>query len=114
MTTIQPPPQEAPDRILERFFRLRYALIVIFTFSSAGCTGPGRLAKIVTALKDDPATVTASISSVYGVLKFTRTNPRTNQTITVHPDGTITIGAVPPPAAITVTLPGSITNPPLR
>jgi hypothetical protein len=56
----------------------------------AGCSSTN-ITALVGALKDDPATVSVNVSSVYGTLRFIRTNPRTNETVTVSPDGTVTI-----------------------
>lgn len=50
-----------------------------------------RLAPLVKQLKSDPATVSVTVSSVYGTFKFVRTNPGTNTTTTVTPDGTVTV-----------------------
>lgn len=58
-------------------------------------TGCADMAKLEGAMKDDPATVSTSINTVYGTAKLVRTNPATNQTVTVSPDGTVTIGAKP-------------------
>jgi hypothetical protein len=55
-----------------------------------GCSSTN-ITKLVGALKNDPATVCVNVSSVYGTVRFTRTNPRTNETVTVSPDGTIVI-----------------------
>lgn len=56
-----------------------------------GCSTPGRMAKLATALAKDPATVNVTISSVYGTMKFVRTNPGTNSVVKVLPDGTVTV-----------------------
>jgi len=57
-----------------------------------GCTGPTRgMASLVKQLKNDPATVSVSLSTVYGTLKFIRLNPGTNTETTVTPDGTVTV-----------------------
>jgi hypothetical protein len=49
------------------------------------------------ALAGDPATVMVDLRSVYGTLRFVRTNPGTNQSAVVSPDGTVTVrwNAVP-------------------
>jgi len=49
-------------------------------------------AKLVDALKDDPATVHFSITTIYGRVDLTRTNPQTNtMPHTITPDGTVTV-----------------------
>jgi len=49
------------------------------------------MASLVKQLKNDPATVSVSLSTVYGTLKFVRTNPGTNTETTVTPEGTVTV-----------------------
>ena len=53
-----------------------------------GCLNMGKLAR---ELGKDPATVNVSVTTIYGNLKFTRTNPGTNSTVTVAPDGTVNV-----------------------
>lgn len=68
---------------------MRMIVLILPVSLLAGCTN---LNGLVTALKDDPATVSASVMTPYGSLKFVRTNPHgTNQTVTVSPDGTVVI-----------------------
>lgn len=55
-----------------------------------GCSTVG-MAKLIRELKDDPATVSVSITHPYGNVRFVRTNPMTNQTVTVTPDGNVTV-----------------------
>lgn len=57
----------------------------------AGTVGCTSLDKVVAQLKDDPAIVSGSVMTPYGSMKFTRVGSRTNETITVGGDGTITI-----------------------
>jgi hypothetical protein len=60
---------------------------LLFTF---GCTG---MSGVVKQLKNDPATVVVHVNTIYGTLSFQRVGVlRTNQTETVSPDGTITVG----------------------
>jgi hypothetical protein len=54
----------------------------------SGCAGMGTLVK---QLKGDAATVSVSLTTIYGNLKFVRTNPGTNTETTVTPDGTVTV-----------------------
>ncbi len=65
-------------------------LLFIAAIACAGCVNVGKLTK---DLSRDNATVSASVSTVYGTMKIVRSNPTTNQTVTVSPDGTITIGS---------------------
>jgi len=65
-------------------------ILVLFCVVCSGCSSTN-ITKLVGALKNDPATVCVNVSSVYGTVRFTRTNPRTNETVTVSPDGTIVI-----------------------
>jgi hypothetical protein len=59
---------------------------------ATGCTSG--MSKMAKALANDKATVTGSVTSIYGTMKFVRTNPQgTNQSVTVSPDGTVTITA---------------------
>jgi hypothetical protein len=51
------------------------------------------MAKLVRELRNDPATVNVRITSVYGTITFTRTNPQTNGLAhSIAPDGTVTVG----------------------
>lgn len=66
----------------------------ILAFSCTGCFGPD-VAKAIKAMGQDPATVHLRVSSVYGVVELSRTNPQTNSLPhTVSPDGTITVESV--------------------
>ena len=66
-------------------------LLVLSLFTTAGCMGPG-ISKALKELAKDPATVHLRVSSVYGVVEFSRTAPRTNSLPhTISPDGTITV-----------------------
>lgn len=69
-------------------------IVGILAFSCTGCFGPD-VAKALTAMGKDPATVHLRVSSVYGVVELSRTNPQTNSLPhTVSPDGTITVESV--------------------
>lgn len=59
-------------------------------FLCCGCSSTG-MAKLAKELKGDQATISSSIQSVYGTVKFVRTNPGTNSTVTIAPDGTVTV-----------------------
>jgi hypothetical protein len=57
----------------------------------AGCTG---VSKLIKSGGNDHATVSGTVTSIYGTMKFVRTNPAgTNQSVTVSPDGTVTVTA---------------------
>jgi len=72
--------------------KLKYlkSLILLTLVSASGCSSTN-ISKLAAQLKNDPATVNMSVQSVYGTIKFTRTNPGTNSTVTVSPDGTVTV-----------------------
>ena len=56
-----------------------------------GCMS-NKLDKVVKELAKDNATVNIRVTTVYGTLFFTRTNPNTNSAPhTVAPDGSVTI-----------------------
>lgn len=46
---------------------------------------------LVKQLKNDPATVSISLTTIYGNLRFIRTNPGTNTETSVNPDGTVVV-----------------------
>lgn len=78
---------------------MKKLLLLIGCASLTGCFGPD-VAKAIKALGNDPASVHLRVSSVYGVVEFTRTAPKTNSLPhTVSPDGTITVDGVKPVAA---------------
>jgi hypothetical protein len=57
----------------------------------SGCSTTN-ISKLAQSLAKDDATVVVKVGSVYGTGFFVRTNPRTNQTVVVSPDGTVSIG----------------------
>ena len=66
-------------------------LLLLVSTLVSGCFGPD-VAKAIKAMGNDPATVHLRVSSVYGVVELTRTNPGSNSLAhTVAPDGTITV-----------------------
>ncbi|HYG23368.1 MAG TPA: hypothetical protein VEH04_11345 [Verrucomicrobiae bacterium] len=79
--------QSAADVPIRRILSM-IALASMLTLST-GCRSAG-LVSLAEHLKDDPAIVSAQISSVYGTVKFTRVGGQTNS-VTVSPDGTITV-----------------------
>ncbi len=66
-------------------------LLAAVLLLAAGCTSTD-ITELMKATSESDATVVVNVSSVYGTAKFIRTNPRTNQTATISPDGTVTIG----------------------
>lgn len=58
---------------------------------TAGCSSTN-IAELMHETAQSDATVIVNISSIYGTAKFIRANPRTNQTMTISPDGTVTVG----------------------
>ena len=64
----------------------------IAAFAMTGCATSG-MNKMLSQLKNDPASFHVRVSSVYGTIELTRANPLTNSAAyTVSPDGTITVG----------------------
>lgn len=79
-----------------------FALLIAVAGLGLGCSTTN-IAELVKAMSQSDATVVSKINTIYGTSSFIRTNPRTNQTATISPDGTVTIGvkfspAVPAPA----------------
>lgn len=75
-------------KTIRKFWPLVLALALVL-FLPTGCTG---LASTVRELKEDPAIISAQITTIYGNLKFTRVGSRgTNETVSVATDGTISI-----------------------
>ena len=67
-------------------------MLLLSLLLAAGCAGCTGLASTVKELKDDPAIVTGQINTIYGTAHFTRVGvTHTNSTVTVSPDGTITV-----------------------
>jgi len=56
-----------------------------------GCSSTN-ISRLASELAKDDATVIVNVGTVYGTMKVIRTNPRTNQTVTISPDGTVAIG----------------------
>jgi uncharacterized lipoprotein YmbA len=67
-------------------------LALLSALAFTGCSSTN-ITKLAQQLKDDPATVSVTVSSIYGTVRFVRTNTRTNQTLTVSPDGTVSVGS---------------------
>ena len=74
---------------MKRFLTiLTLAPIALF---NQGCSTTN-ITKLTTALAKDPAIVVVKVSSVYGVVNFTRIGSNTNS-VTITPDGVVTVGA---------------------
>lgn len=73
----------------------RILLIFVFTVAAAvtlaltGCTNG--VAGVARALAKDPATVSVKINTIYGTASLVRVGVQTNNSVTVSPDGTVTI-----------------------
>lgn len=65
-------------------------LLFLLPLCVAGCSATN-LTKLTNALAKDPAIVSAKVTGVYGTAQLTRVGSVTNQTVTVSPDGTITV-----------------------
>lgn len=55
---------------------------------SNGCVNASKLAR---ELGKDNATVVVDVGTVYGTAKIIRTNPTTNHSVTITPNGNVTI-----------------------
>jgi hypothetical protein len=54
-------------------------------------TGCSSLPDVARVLKGDNATVVVKVNTVYGTGSFIRTNPDTNHSVTISPDGTVAV-----------------------
>lgn len=71
----------------KRIFALTFLVALIPALT--GCSG---MAKFQRAIANDPAIVSAQITSVYGTAKLVRVGGcPTNTSVTVSPDGTVTV-----------------------
>jgi predicted small secreted protein len=89
-------------------------LLLVAACLTMGCFGPD-VAKAMKELAKDPASVHLRVSSVYGVIEFTRTAPLTNTLAhSISPDGTITVTDRPQyePALVPAPLRGASRVPP--
>jgi hypothetical protein len=72
--------------------KILFALALLSTFTT-GCVSNGGLAHLAETLAKDPATVSVRVTTVYGTLYFTRTNPGTNTLAhSIAPDGGVKVG----------------------
>ena len=60
----------------------------------AGCSSTNA-AKIISAAAKDPATVQIKVTTIYGNVSYTRIGARTNETVTVSTDGSVTVKTNP-------------------
>lgn len=74
--------------------RILFASLALLSLTLVGCSTNG-MSKLVGQLKGDPATVSATVTSVYGTVKLVRIGGQTNNAVTVGPDGTVTITPKP-------------------
>jgi hypothetical protein len=66
------------------------ATLIGLAFIASGCMTAGRLAK---ELAKDDATAVVDITSIYGRARIVRSNPKPGHSVTVMPDGMVTITA---------------------
>lgn len=64
-------------------------LTLISLLALTGCSSTN-ITKLTQALARDPAIVSARITSIYGVVQFTRVGS-TNGSVTIGPDGTLSV-----------------------
>lgn len=70
---------------------MKRAIFFSATLFLTGCSSTN-ITKLVEQLKNDPATVSVHVTTVYGTVSFNRVGTlKPNQSETVSPDGTITI-----------------------
>ena len=66
-------------------------VLVLASLLATGCSATN-ISKLVTAIGKDPASVSLRVTSVYGTVTYTRTNPMTNSLAhSLAPDGTIIV-----------------------
>jgi hypothetical protein len=61
---------------------------------ATGCIGSD-VAKWSKELANDNSTVVGNVGTVYGTMRVIRTNPRPEHSVTIHPDGSVSIAARP-------------------
>lgn len=77
--------------MLTKVKRLRLLPLLLLALSLSGCS-MGGLTKLAGQLKNDPATVSVRVTTIYGNFSLTRLAPNTNTAShTISPDGTITV-----------------------
>lgn len=68
-------------------------LFLLGLLALTGCSSTN-ITKLTQALARDPAIVSARITSIYGVVQFTRVGS-TNGSVTIGPDGTLSVKSGP-------------------
>lgn len=81
-------PRMTNPKVDSVFIILYLFALAVIAMAFTGCTSTG---KVIKALQNDKATVSLNVVHPYGQIKLVRTNPGTNQTVIVSPDGTVTI-----------------------
>lgn len=75
--------------VAKRFTHKKLLLAALTLLPASGCMSVPNLAR---ELAKDPATVSITVNTIYGTLRFVRTVALTNQSVTVDPiTGVITI-----------------------
>ena len=70
----------------------RILLLPLLALPLMGGCMTNNAAKLAAALAKDPATVHLRVTTIYGVIEFSRTAPLTNSMAhTISPDGTISV-----------------------
>lgn len=68
---------------------IKFVLLLPLLIAATGCNS---MPKIITALGKDPATVTVRVTTIYGTIYYTRTNPGTNTAPhIIAPDGSVRV-----------------------
>lgn len=65
-------------------------MLAALAVTMCGCVGPD-VAKSLSALGDDHATVRMDLTTPWGTQRVVRTNPGTNQTVSISADGSMTV-----------------------
>lgn len=73
--------------------KFAFAALAVALTLNTGCATNG-MAKLAAQLKNDPATVTFRVTTIYGTVDFKRTNVGTNHAATITGDGSITVKGI--------------------
>lgn len=71
---------------------MKATLLAVALALLSGCMGTSGL---VRSLARDPASAYISVDTLYGKVKLVRANPGTNVTVTVSPDGAVSVDSNP-------------------
>lgn len=85
MSTLNEPPGSLKTFLIILLF---LTAAIATALLASGCVN---VPKAIKELKNDPAAVSFSVTTIYGNVKMTRIGARPNETVTVAPDGTIMI-----------------------